>query len=284
MLAAECAAGELGRTVSSAINVARASAPGNNVNYSEVSIWKIIMTWLNKPTGAYQIDQRTIKFLVGVIATSLGLLTYICAPAITSISASFYVYKNGGHPWATTVFIGFLFAITALMLGYNGERRIEAILCRIAAGAVACVTLFPGKCADECMKVPIPVQCRPETVRYWPELVSGVHGAAAVIMFLILAWFCYTFFIRAWRKGHPRAQARAAVYALCGVAITASMAMQALDTLLGRPAGNHLLFPKNLVFVGETTGLLSFGISWLLASHVFPVLVLPSERHRRTGN
>jgi hypothetical protein len=231
------------------------------------------IAWLNTRTGAYQIDQRTIKFLVGAIATTLGLFTYLLSPTITSISASFYVYKNGGHPWATTIFIGFLFAITALMLGYNGERRIEAVLCRIAAIAAACVALFPCKCEDECTGLASGVECH-------QEIAPGVHGIAALVMFLVLAWFCYNFFWRAWNKQHAQAKARALVYAICGVAITASMLVLALDRLLQRPPSQHLLFPTNLTFLGETTGLLAFGISWLLASHVIPVLVLPQERHK----
>jgi HPt (histidine-containing phosphotransfer) domain-containing protein len=232
-----------------------------------------IAAWLNVPTGAFQIDQRTIKFLVGAIATTLGLFTYLNAPSITSISASFYVYKNGGEPWSTTIFIGFLFAITALMLGYNGERRIEAILCRVAAVAAACVALFPCKCEDECTGLA-------RAVEWHTEIAPGVHGAAALVMFLILAWFCYNFFWRAWHKRHALAKARAAVYAACGLSITVSMCILALDHLLGRAPGNHLLFPRNLTFIGETTGLLAFGISWLLASHVFPLLILPQERHK----
>ena len=58
------------------------------------------------------------------------------------------------------------------------------------------------------------------------------------------------------------------------------MCILALDHLLGRTPGHHLLFAKNLTFIGETTGLLAFGISWLLASHVIPVLILPQERHK----
>ena len=35
-----------------------------------------------------------------------------------------------------------------------------------------------------------------------------------------------------------------------------------------------------LVFWGETVGLVSFGISWLTASRVLPLITLPSERER----
>ena len=63
-----------------------------------------------------EIDHRTIKLIVGVIALSLATLTGAFAGTpIASISASYY---EGG--WSQTIFIGFLFAIAAFLLAYNG--------------------------------------------------------------------------------------------------------------------------------------------------------------------
>jgi len=46
------------------------------------------------------------------------------------ISASYY---EGG--WSQSIFIGFLFAIAALLLGYNGYSKTEMVLSKVAAFA-----------------------------------------------------------------------------------------------------------------------------------------------------
>ncbi len=66
---------------------------------------------LPKPTKP-EIDHRTLKLLVGLIARTLGGLTSLFAgdPLLKSISES---YWRGG--WAQSVFVGFLFAISPFL-------------------------------------------------------------------------------------------------------------------------------------------------------------------------
>lgn len=200
-----------------------------------------------------EIDHRTIKLVVGVIAISLATLTsFFANSAITSISASYY---EGG--WSQTIFVGFLFAISALLLAYNGLSRTEMILSKIASVAALGVAMFPCKCDTH------------------DELISHVHGASAATMFLILAFFCYGFFQRARIKGHTQAKARAVIYALCGVAILAAILVLSIDGVLG---GTLSASVPRLTFYGERTGLIAFGISWLTASRVLPVLTSDEER------
>ncbi len=147
-----------------------------------------------------EIDHRTIKLIVGIVAISLAALTSVFATnKITSISASYY---EGGLSQA--IFIGFLFAIAAYLLAYNGLSKTEMLLSKAAAVAALGVALFPCECAAH-------------------VVLPYVHGVAATAMFLILAYFCYCFYRRAREKGYPQAKARAAVYAVCGVAILASV-------------------------------------------------------------
>ncbi len=200
-----------------------------------------------------EIDHRTIKLIVGGVAVSLAPLTSALAPMpIASISAS---YHAGGA--AQSVFVGFLFAIAALLLAYNGRSRTEMVLSKAAALAGLGVALFPCTCGRHV--VPLP----------W------MHGLSASVMFLILAWFCLIFWRRARAKGHREAQRRARLYALCGAAIVLSIAVLALDALLGHPWLRAL---PRLVFAGETTALTAFGIAWLTASHALPWLNRASER------
>ncbi len=204
-----------------------------------------------------EIDHRTIKLLVGVIALSLASLTsFFAGGTITSISASYY---EGG--WAQSIFVGFLFAIAALMLAYNGLSTLEMVLSKMAAIAAFGVALFPCKCDNR------------------DEVLPYVHAASAALLFLILAYFCYLFFSRARKKARAHANApanaRATVYALCGITIIASILVIAADAMLG---GALTAKVARLVFYAERAALVAFGISWLTASRVLPMLTLPNER------
>lgn len=200
-----------------------------------------------------EIDHRTIKLIVGVVAISLPALTSVFASsAIPSISESYY---EGG--WSQSIFVGFLFAIAAFLLAYNGLSRTEMLLSKVASVAALGVALFPCGCGSHV------------------ELVPFVHGLSATIMFLILTYFCYEFFERARSKGHPKAKARATIYALCGIAILISIVVLASDYFL---QGTLKARIPRLVFYGEATGLIAFGTSWLTASRVLPLLTREDER------
>jgi hypothetical protein len=200
-----------------------------------------------------EIDNRTIKLIVGVVAISLaGLTSYFANTIITSISASYY---EGG--WSQSIFVGFLFSIAAFLLAYNGDTRTEMILSKIAAIAALGVALFPCKCGSHA------------------EILPYVHGTSAAVMFLILTYFCYGFFRRARDKGHSEANARAAIYALSGLAMSLSIGVLAFDYF-----ANGILTAQipRLTYYGEALSLVSFGASWLTASHVLPVLTRRDER------
>jgi hypothetical protein len=94
-------------------------------------------------------------------------------------------------------------------------------------------------------------------------------------MFFILAYFCYLFFRRARSKSYSQAKLRSNIYVACGLAIVFSMVAIALDRVSG--GAISALLPR-LVFYGEATGLVAFGISWLTASRVLPVITAKEER------
>ena len=200
-----------------------------------------------------EIDHRTIKLIVGLVALSLaGLTSAFATGPISSISASYY---EGG--WSQTIFIGFLFAIAAFLLAYNGLSRTEMILSKVASIAALGVALYPCECGNH------------------PPLIPYIHGASAAVMFLILAFFCYAFYKRARKKGYPQANIRAAVYAVCGAAILLSIVVLAADHFLHGALSQSI---PRLVFYGEATGLVAFGISWLTASRTLPLVTREDER------
>ncbi|MAG94015.1 MAG: hypothetical protein CMJ48_09725 [Planctomycetaceae bacterium] len=201
----------------------------------------------------FEIDHRTIKLLVGVIAISLANLTSFFAEApLQSISAS---YCEDG--WSRDIFVGFLFAISAFLLAYNGKAKHEMVLSKVAALAAMGVAMFPSKCVGH------------------EESIPYVHGISAAIMFVILAIFCYVFFRRAWDKGHPQARLRATIYAICGATIVASMLVLAIDRFSGGIISSRV---SRLTFHGERAGLIAFGIAWLSASRVLPFITSKQER------
>jgi hypothetical protein len=97
-----------------------------------------------------EIDHRTLKLLVGLIAIFLPILTHFFSNAqITSISASYY---EGG--WTQSIFIGFLFAIAAFLFAYNGQSRREMLCSKVAAVGALGVALFPCGCDGRITRIP----------------------------------------------------------------------------------------------------------------------------------
>ena len=204
-----------------------------------------------------EIDHHTIKLIVGVIAISLASVTSFFSTStspLTSISESYYAGDVSRN-----LFVGFLFAITAFLLAYNGLSRRDMILSKVAALAAFGVAMFPCGCDGQGRD----------------RLISSVHSAAAVTMFLILAYFCYTFWERARTKPHTQAKLRVGIYALCGIAMLLSIIVLVMDALAQYANPSRI---SDLKFYGEAAGLIAFGISWLTASRILPVLTHPDER------
>src|SRR5689334_3046203 len=94
------------------------------------------------PPRRLEIDHRTMKLIVGIIALSLASLTsFFASKPIESISASYY--EDG---WSRVIFIGFLFAIAAFLFAYNGYTRLQMVFSKVAAVTALCVALFPCGC------------------------------------------------------------------------------------------------------------------------------------------
>ncbi|MDM5270801.1 DUF998 domain-containing protein [Sulfurovum sp. zt1-1] len=200
-----------------------------------------------------EINYHTIKFIVGFIALSLAALTNAFTEVpLQSISAS---YHEG--EWSRNIFVGFLFAISAFLLAYNGKSAPQMVLSKIASFAAIGVAMFPCKCKTH------------------TELIPGVHYISAVVMFSILAIFCFIFLRDAYKKGHFQAKIRAVVYALCGVVMIAAMMIMFIDFLLDDALSGYI---ERLTYYCEASALIAFGIAWLLASMTLPLVTTKNER------
>ena len=203
------------------------------------------------PPRRPEIDEYAIKFIVGVIALSLPWIEIgLTKGSITSISASFWE----SDPWPRNFLVGFLFAIAAFLLAYNGKCEVEMWLAKIASLAALGVAMFPCGCD-------VPSR----------EIIPHVHTISAAVMFVVLAAFCYIFMRRARAKGHREARWRARIYLGCATGMIASFVLFAIHEISADDA---------LIFWGETIGLMSFGLSWLTASRMVRVITRPQERQR----
>ena len=200
-----------------------------------------------------EIDNNTIKLLIGVIALILANVTsFFSGCEITSISASYH--EDG---WARNFFVGFLFAISALMLSYNGVSRKEMLLSKVAAFAAFSVAMFPCGCGSH------------------EEIIPHIHYISAAVMFSILAYFCHLFRKRATAKGYIEAMRRAKIYVICGSIIVLSMLTMAIDYISNESLSE--IIPR-LAFHSERAGLIAFGVSWLTASKLLPIISSSDER------
>lgn len=202
-----------------------------------------------------EIDHRTIKLLVGLIALSLANITSLfSASPITSISASYYE-----GDWARNALVGCLFAIAALMLAYNGLSYREMVLSKLGGLAALGVAMFPCACGGHV------------------EILAHAHALSAAAMFSVLAGLCRIFQKRANRKRHVEAQRRAGIYFMCMLVILGLMAIKLIDTMSQDVLSAE--WPR-LTFYCERAGLVAFAVSWLTASKIMPLFAAPDERLR----
>jgi hypothetical protein len=201
-----------------------------------------------------EISYHTLRFIVGFMAIALASLTSLTSQSrLDSISEA---YWDPGH-WPRNIFVGFLFAISAFLFAYNGEDRLQKYLSKLAAVATLGVALFP--CGCKCHE----------------EIVSGVHYVSAAIMFGILLVFCYFFYENARKKETADGNARSVIYGLCAAAILVAISGMvvdfAFDDILSKVCGRFTFF-------AEMTGLVAFGIAWLVASRAFPYITNEDDR------
>lgn len=206
-----------------------------------------------------EINQLTMKLIVGVIALTMASITSFVSTSelpLTSISEAYFA-----GDWARNIFVGFLFAISAFLLSYNGETLVHMVLSRVAALAGIGVAMFPCQCGNR------------------EEIIPFVHYASAAVMFIVLAYFCLAFYRHASHKPHRQAQWRAKIYLGCFWAMALAIAALVINAAWGLEAR----VPR-IVFYGEAMALSAFGICWLVASRVLPGLTRSDERHRLVGD
>ncbi|WP_406827672.1 DUF998 domain-containing protein [Microbulbifer sp. ARAS458-1] len=209
-----------------------------------------------------EIDHHTAKFIVGFIALSLAIFTDLLTPGVSirSISLSYHLTDN-----ARNVFVGSLCVISAFLWSYNGYSLFQAVLSKFAAIAVASVAFSPCDCFTGRFD---------DGVTREATMTGVVHTISAISMFIILAIFCWLFYLRAKEKNSKEAKARGLIYRVCASVMVGAMAVQLLDILGVDFSG----ITQRLTYYVEATGLFAFGVAWLTASRMLPFITNEDER------
>lgn len=192
-------------------------------------------------------DYKALRLMLGIIAFTMPwVVTIIAQSSLPSISASYFTE-------ARDEFVGMLFVVGGLMLAYNGHTNREAWAAKIVAICALLIALFP-------------------TTKACGEMSQSamIHGLAAVLMFLILAWFCFVPFRRNTKGKGGKKGRRAKLYFTCGCVMIAAMAVG----LIGKLALTcQQVDSFDLIYWVEAIALGAFGVAWITAGKIIPALV-----------
>ena len=196
-------------------------------------------------------DYKALRLTIGIIAFALPwLVTAIAGSDLSSISASYF---TDARNW----FVGLLFVVGGMMLAYNGHGSREAWAAKIAATCAVLIAVCPTSefCGES-------------------SLSSKIHGGAAVLLFIILAYFCFGPFRRN-TKGHGGKKGRRAkLYFACGVVIVGAMVVGVIGKFL---LSCEQVAGLDLIYWVEAVALTAFGVAWITAGKIIPLLVDDDE-------
>lgn len=192
-------------------------------------------------------DYKALRLMLGIIAFTMPwVVTIIAQSPLASISASYFTE-------ARDEFVGMLFIVGGMMLAYNGHTTSEARAAKVAAICALLIALFPT--AKACGT---------------PSNTATIHGLAAVLLFLILAWFCFVPFRKNTKGQGGKKGRRAKLYFACGTVMVVAMAVG----LIGKLALTcQQVDNLDLIYWVEAVSLAAFGVAWITAGKIIPILV-----------
>lgn len=199
-------------------------------------------------------DYRTLRLLMGIIAFSLPFMVYIISSErLSSISACYYTESRD-------IFVGMLFIIGVLMWAYNGHSPKEFLVSKIAAIASLTVAIFPASIGDE-------INC-----------VTIIHYIAALILFLIIAYFCYVPFRMNIKEEEGKKGIRSKIYFACGSIILACISIMIIWKVIKMTLFKEISGSLSVMFWAETVALMAFGFAWIVAGKCIPLFVDEEDR------
>jgi len=189
--------------------------------------------------------------MIGIIAFAMPfLVTLIAQTQLTSVSASY-------HSPARDYFVGLLFVVAALMFAYNGHTNKESLASKGAGLSAVLVALFPTS-----------------SVPCVSSQSSIIHGIAAVTLFLILMYFCFGPFRENTKGKGGKKGVRAKLYFLCGMVMLAAMLVGLISKLV---FSCETVDEWNITYWVEAIALGAFGLAWIVAGKIIPIIVDEQE-------
>jgi len=170
-------------------------------------------------------------------------------------SISHFYYTGLG-----TYFTGTLFAVAIFLFHYRMPEKTDRLAAQIAAVAALMVACCPtNPYCNSCITC-IQIEWIPHPI------ATKLHYGAALVFFLVLAFFCICLFT----KTHvnlpetPQKIIRNRLYTICGYTILICIALLALQEWQWFIQHVPLIKGSSTTFVAESIALLAFGISWLV--------------------
>lgn len=193
---------------------------------------------------------RRLRLGVGVLGMALPLIIVIGNAIVSgeftwlhSISGSYYTEMRD-------VFVGSLCAIGVFLICYRYARP-DDILGTLAGLSAIVVALFPTTQKGQLILVSAA-----------DNTIGKIHGGAAIVLFSILAIFCFFLFPRSTvpTPMTVRKKTRNVIYYLCGTAIVVGLGMATFGANV---------FPEGVrpLFWGQTIAIFAFGVAWFTKSN-----------------
>jgi len=242
--------------------------------------------------AAYTVNQQFLSVLIGAAACSLPLILWVIARYSVAIceywSLSHFYYA----PLIGNLFVGVLFIISALLIGYGGENRTESVAATLgglfAFGVAALPTTTTG-----CSENTFTSRAYTDFVTKEPgtadptgpfagggyfELFGGVetwHYISAAGLFGVMAFYTLVIFTRPAPSPDgsiaPRTinkTIRNGIYIACGIVILGCMGALLAYWLYEW----HWWNAARWTFRLEALALFAFGIAWLVKGKPFGIL------------
>lgn len=231
--------------------------------------FKLIFSRLSTPSThtyhsillSYLQLRRAIGWL-GIALAPVLLLGFLFlspdCPVPPSISHFFYTAMG-------TYFTGSLIAIALFLFFYSGPERADRMAARLA-GTCSCLVAFCPT-SSYCSQCP---SCN--FILLQPQsYLTFLHYMAALLLFLILAFFCLFLFTRTHPNRVPTPQKiwRNRIYRICGYLILACIFLLVAIENKWLPEIKYSVDDFPFFLLGESIALTAFGISWLIKGAVF---------------
>jgi len=170
-------------------------------------------------------------------------------------SISHFYYTGLG-----TYFTGTLFAVAIFLFHYRMPEKIDRLAAQIAAVAALLVACCPTNPYCNSCYTCIQIEWIPHPI------VTKLHYGAALVFFLVLAFFCICLFTKTHTNlpETPQKIIRNRLYTICGYTILICIALLALQEWQWFIQRVPLIKGSSTTFVAESIALLAFGISWLV--------------------